>query len=397
MKTNLSILNGIIALCLIYSCQKDEVRSQDFYDCALDHADSSTLHPKHAVYQQLLNEMVASGVPGVQLSIRQPGYVEWNGAAGKADLGNDTDLEPCHLTRVGSTVKTFTAVTMLLLQEDGKLDLDDPVSDYLAKEDLLELGNAEQATLRQLLQHSAGLYNYMQNLSFQTASINDLIKEWTPGELLAYARGRKAYFSPGEDVAYSNTGYVLLGMVISKVEEKPFYQVFKERLFDPMGLSFTQFSAEDPVPNGIARGYVDFYSNLEVINATYYSGWDYYQADGGLISNAHDLNHFLTTLFSDNFLSETSLEELTTWQTPSYLDPGFYEIGYGLGVFKMETPWGVAWFHSGDAIGYYANMVYFPEQHTTITWAVNGNYGKIDQFTSSKEAMDKVFSTVFGR
>ena len=307
----------------------------------------------------------------------------------------ETDLLPCNLTRVGSTVKTFTATTILLLAEEGKLSLDDLVSRYLSEEVLRDLENADQATIRQLLQHSSGLYNYIQNLSFQTASINDLIKEWTPEELLEYARGKKAYFAPGEDVAYSNTGYVLLGMVISEIEGKPFYQAFKERIFDPLAMSSTHFAANDPVPNGIIRGYVDFYSNLNIINSTYYSGWDYYQADGGLLSSAYDLNIFLSALFSGQILSEASMKEMLDGQTPEYLDPGFFNIQYGLGVFKMETPWGDAWFHSGDAIGYYANMVYFPDQNTTITWAVNGNYGKIDEFTSSKKAMEKFFSAVF--
>lgn len=396
MKFNISIVVSVLCGLWLSACQKDEVQETGFYACTLPFEDSSAQHPKHLVYQQLLDGIVASGVPGIQLSVWQETSGLWTGSAGKADLSEGTDLLPCNLTRVGSTVKTFTAATILLLQEEGQLNLDDPVSKYLDAEVLKDLENADQATIRQLLQHSSGLYNYIQNLSFQTASINDLIKEWTPEELLDYARGKKAYFAPGKDVAYSNTGYVLLGLVISQIEGKPFYESFKERLFDPLQLSTTQFAAKDPVPAGIARGYVDFYSNLNVINSSYFSGWDYYQADGGLLSNANDLNTFLRALFKGQILSEASLQEMTNGQTPEYLDPGFYNIQYGLGIFKMETPWGEAWFHSGDAIGYYANMVHFPDHNTTVTWAVNGNYGKIDQFTSSKEAMEKIFAAVFG-
>ena len=80
---------------------------------------------------------------------------------------------------------------------------------------------------------------------------------------------------------------------------------------------------------------------------------------------------------------------------PSQQDPGFFPIYYGLGIFKMDTPWGEAWFHSGDAIGYYAAMTYFPDRQTFITWAVNGNYGKIDESTQTKQAMEKIFGVVF--
>ena len=231
-------------------------------------------------------------------------------------------------------------------------------------------------------------------MKFQTASLNDLIKEWKPEELLDYARGKKAYFEPGTDVLYSNTNYILLGMIISTIEGKPFYEVFEEKIFTPLNLTSTRFAAKDPVPDGIIRGYVDFYSNLDVINATYYSGWDYYTADGGLISNAYDLNVFLTALFSGQIISQNSLTEMMNWQKPKEADPDFFPLCYGLGIFKMETPWGDAYFHSGDAIGYYACMAYFPERETTICWAVNGNYGKIDEFTSTKSAMEKIFGTL---
>jgi D-alanyl-D-alanine carboxypeptidase len=86
---------------------------------------------------------------------------------------------------------------------------------------------------------------------------------------------------------------------------------------------------------------------------------------------------------------------MMSWQKPLEEDPDFFPLYYGLGIFKMETPWGDAYFHSGDAIGYYACMAYFPGRKTTICWAVNGNYGKIDKFTSTKAAMETIFGTVF--
>ena len=82
------------------------------------------------------------------------------------------------------------------------------------------------------------------------------------------------------------------------------------------------------------------------------------------------------------------------WQAPSQQDPAFYDIEYGLGIFRMQTDWGPCYFHSGDAIGYYANMLYFPEDSTTIVYAVNSNYGKLDEFVSTKAAMDKVIGVV---
>lgn len=396
MKSKLLKITALAGLAiLIVACSDDDTFQPSFYECNLPFADSSQAHASNTEYKSLLDEITGSGVPGILMSVSSEAEGLWLGASGKADLKNDIDLQPCNMTRVGSTVKTFTAVTIFLLAEEGKLDLDDPVSEYLSGADLKDLENADRATIRQLLQHSSGIYNYIQSLKFQTASINDLIREWEPEELLSYARGRNACFEPGTDVLYSNTNYILLGMIITAIEGKPFYEVFEERIFTPLHLTSTHFAATDPVPDGIIRGYVDFYSNLDVINATYYSGWDYYTADGGLISNAYDLNVFMNALFNEEIISKASLDIMLTWQKPKDVDPEFFPLWYGLGIFRMETPWGDAWFHSGDAIGYYACMAYFPERSTTICWAVNGNYGKIDELASTQTAMENIFGKVF--
>lgn len=377
-----------------FSCEQDEIFTSDAYACRAELPHESKTHPQQAAYEKLLTDMVRSGVPGMMLSVHTAEEGYWSGAAGFADLASQVALQPCHWSRVGSTVKTFTAVSVLLLQEDGLLQLDEPISKYLGEESLQGLENAQTATIRQLLQHSSGIYNYIQHLQFQTASLNDLLKTWHPQELLAYAQGEDAYFGPGEDVQYSNTNYILLGMLIEKVSGRPFYHFFQERIFTPMELNFTQFATEDPVPDDIIRGYVDLYSKLNLINATYYSGWDYFTADGGLISNAYDLNKFLTRLFQGELLSETSLQEMLRWQAPNNQDAEGFPTQFGLGIFRIETAYGPAYLHSGDAIGYFASMVYFPEQKVTISWAVNANYGKIDELTQSKAAMEQIFATV---
>src|SRR5690606_19752129 len=123
------------------------------------------------------------------------------------------------------------------------------------------------------------IYNYISNLRFQTKSLNDLTRVWQPEELLDYARGKSAAFPTGTDVSYSNTNYVLLGDLLEVIEGEPFWRSFEKRLFEPLGLSMTQFAAEDPVPQRLVRGYVDLYSTGDVIDSTHYSGWYYFTAD----------------------------------------------------------------------------------------------------------------------
>lgn len=380
----------ILGLILGASCRKGENITPSFYTCDFPFADSSAGNPGNGKYNSLLTDLTTSGVPGITMSVYHQDNGLWLGASGKADLHNNVNMQSCNISRVGSTVKMFTATTVLLLQEEGKLDIDEKISDYLEGDVIAKLENADNATIRQLLQHSSGIFNYIQSTQFQTASLNDLIREWKPEDLLKYAYGKNAYFKPGEDVRYSNTNYILLGMLITKIEGKPFYKVFEEKLFNPLGLSFTRFAAEDPVPDGIVRGYIDLYSNLQVVESTYFSGWDYYTADGGLISNPCDLNNFFRALMNGHVLNAASMEEMLTWKAPKEQDPESFPIWYGLGIFKMDTPQGIAYSHGGDAIGYYCNMFYFPDDGTTLVYASNGNYGKIDEYLSTRTAVEHI-------
>lgn len=378
---------------IIISCRKGNDIQQEFYTCNFNFVDSSLSNINHNKYQTLLNDITRSGVVGITMSVYHQQTGMWIGASGKADLFNNIDMQPCNISRVGSTVKMFTATTVLMLAEEGKLNLDDKISDYLQGDVIDKIENADKATIRQLLQHSSGIYNYIQNLHFQTASLNDLIRAWYPNDLLSYAYNQNAYFQPSQDVLYSNTGYIMLGMLIEKIENKPFYAVFEEKLFVPLNLNATKFAASDVVPDGIVRGYIDLYSTLEVVESTYFSGWDYYTADGGLISNPYDMNVFFQALMNAQIINTASLSQMLSWQTAIQQDPDFFPISYGLGIFKIETPLGIAYMHSGDAIGYYANMIYFPDDKTTIVYAVNSNYGKIDQFISTKQAIENIITT----
>ncbi len=381
------------SLLMLGACKRPDILPAEHYACSPYWSEPILQHPRAAELQGLVQEIVSEGVVGMMLSVSSP-QGSFDGAAGKADLASKADMQPCGLTRVGSTVKTFTAVTIMMLAEEGKLKLDDKLADYLTAEQIEGLENADQATIRQALNHSSGIANYIVDLRFQTSSINDLEKVWQPEELLAYARGRSASFAPGEDVSYTNTGYVLLGMVIEKITGRHFYDEFKDRIFLPLGMSGTQFAAEEPIPARLARGYIDFYSNGQVMESTTYSGWDYYTADGALLSNAHDLSVFMDALFNGKLLKPETMGQMMQFQAPQNADPDFFPISYGLGIFKIETEFGPAYMHSGDAIGYYAHMAYFPGQKTTVVWAVNSNYGKIDEKISSKAALQRMYGAV---
>jgi len=384
----------IATVAIIVSCRKAEDIQPAFYQCNINYNDSSSANPNDIIYQKILDDITNSGVVGATMSVYTKDYGMWLGISGKADLHSNIDLKVCNITRVGSIVKTFTATVILKLQEEGKISLNDKISKYLSGNYINNIENAGIATIRQLLQHSSGIYNFIDNLRFQTASLNDLIREWKADDLLKYAYNKPAYFNPGEDVQYSNTNYILLGLLIEKIEGRPIYQVFDEKIINPLGLTNTQFAGKNPVPDGIIRGYVDFYSNLQVIESTYFSGWDYYTADGGLISNPYDLNIFIRALMNGQILNSNSLNEMLNFKTPKKQNPEYFDVHFGLGIKKMNTDQGDVYCHDGNAIGYYANMMFFPYDNTTIVYAVNSNFGKIEELISTKNAIEKIISEI---
>lgn len=369
---------------LLLGCESSEIIPSQFYDCPQTTQNTVTAADA-ASYQAHIDQLVSRGIPGIILAIDHPEKGYWVGASGQADIASKVPMKSCNTSRAGSTVKTFTATSILLLVEDGKLSLDDKAKDYLPAPLVKKLKNADQATIRQLLNHTSGIYNYIQDAKFQTASLNDLTRVWQPEDLLSYAYGRDAYFAAGTGCHYSNTNYILLGMVIEKVSDLHFSLFFKQRIFDPFGLALTSFNISDPMPKGLARGYIDIYSNGEITETTHFSGWDYFTADGGLISNPQDLAKFIKLLHQGKIVSIESLKEMQSFVSlPDNSE--FFKTFSGLGIFRAETDYGTTYFHSGDAIGYYASMMYFPETGVSISWQTNGNYGTLDKLESSKEA-----------
>lgn len=177
----------LLVMTLLLSCRKPESVDLSFYDCSMNFTDSSQQHRNNNNYQHVLNDMTDNGVVGVMMSVYDTKHGIWVGASGKADLYNNIDMKPCNMTRAGSTMKMFTSAIVLKLQEEGKINLDERVSRYLQGHNINKIKNAETATVRQLLQHSSGIYNYIQNLQFQTATLNNLTQEWGADDLLKYA------------------------------------------------------------------------------------------------------------------------------------------------------------------------------------------------------------------
>ncbi len=325
-------------------------------------------------FDAVLQAGMEEGLTGVALAIDRDGEVLFDRAVGLANGETQTPLSPTDRFRIYSITKAFTAVLVLQLVDDGVLALDDTVTDWLDDPAVSRIPNVDQITLRQLLTHTSGVYDYFAEDSpfWQDAYLGeeaDWSRVWTPAELLAYADGANHApdFAPGEGVRYSNTGYILLGLIVEEATDQAFADRLHERILDPLGLTDSFFAATEPVPGGTVQGYHLFGDELVNVSATHLSAqW----TEGGMVSTTQDLMRFADALFGGELLQSASVAEMFTF-VPSE-PPG---IAWGMGTAKMETAAGDLVGMSGAGPGFAARMFRLPEQDLTLVLLTNTNRG----------------------
>lgn len=328
-------------------------------------------HPKAAIYQEVLDEYSKRGLPGIAVSIEdQDG--KWAGAAGKADIDKNLNMEPCHISKAASITKMCVATLTLMLVEDEKLRLEDKITKWLPEDVTSRLPNSDQITIRHLLAHQTGLSDLIKDNEFYLSVLNNPNRVWTQTELLNYVYDKPAKFSPGDSASYSNTNTLLVSMIIESATGSNHADLLRERIFEPLKMNDTYYQGHDELPaKRVAQGYFDLYNNNTIINISNYntgSGNGY----GGLFSTVEDLQLFINGLFVEkSLLKDESLDQMLTFSP-------IVETGklLGAGVFKDfldKGPDGYAYGHRGRDLGYSADLFWFPEIKATL--AVVVNYG----------------------
>jgi len=303
--------------------------------------------PAQSPFQAAIQQLVTDGVPGAIGYARDGGTVTV-AASGLADLATKTPIAVGDRVRVGSLTKTFVATVVLQLAAERLLSISDTVSRWLPG---LVPGGAG-ITIRELLQHTSGIYSYTNDPGFLQALFSDPTRVWRPAELVRIAVAHPPVFPPGTSLAYSNTDYVLLGMIIQAATGHPVGQQLQARIFTPLGLRDTYLPYANPhLRTPYAHGYLLGQPGATgPADATVFSpSWA--GAAGGIVSTAADLARFYTALLSGKLLPAAQLQQMMT-TIPIPMGQG---VGYGLGVESVPLPCGTAWGHTGDFPGYFGN------------------------------------------
>ena len=384
----------LFAIGILLSCSNTEELTQgDFTNYSIVN-DSSDNHPKAVEFEEIILQKVRMGLPGLSLSVITPDGYHWTGAAGKADLLNGIDLQPGNQMMVASVSKVFTATSVFLLQERGLLSIEDKLSKYLGGDYMDKIKNADKVTIRQLLNHTSGLYDYLNPIKYELISIDNPYNSDTPEEKLKLAYGRKPDHEPGKTYAYSNTNYVLLGLLVEEVSGMSL-DVFEEtNVFNPLQLNSAYAGTyRQPLPDGIPKGYFSIHGNDVLMESEFYYHYDLATGDGNIGITMSDLTRFMKALHEYDIINEVSLTQMKeSFELPEDWQDDYHKRnGNGLEIF--ETEYGTAYGHTGAIVGFLTTAWYFPEQEVSIMFATNGVSPKIfdvrEGFT--KEILEVVF------
>ncbi len=314
----------------------------------------------------------AGDFPGVSVGIRLPDGTSFGLVAGVSDRATGREMQPGDRMLVGSTGKTFVAAVALQLVSEGKLDLDALVSDYLGDEPWYNrLPNGESVTVRMLMTHTSGIIRYEFNEAFLTDLLADPDRVWKPEELVAYLFDTEAPFAAGEGWTYSDTNYILLGMIIERLTGRTLYEEIDERLLVPLELGEMVPSDSRVIP-GLIQGYAGegnaFTRTDEVIREGRFAINPQFEwAGGGFAGTPRALARWAADIYEGRAYDPALLDEALDG-VPARLGRG---TEYGLGVIIWPMQVGTAWGHSGFFPGYLTEMRYFPEHRIAIAWQVN--------------------------
>jgi len=367
----------LIALLIIGCTYDPPTKPTEWYNNPTSYTDNSSTHPRRQLFQAYLDSAVTEGLPGAVLLIRTPQEGTWVGVSGYADIANHVPWQPSTMGRIGSVSKLYAATAILLLHGDSYFELDELANPYLPNEVVAKVANAGTCTIRHLLNHTSGIYNYLESIALVSESYGSYRYAYQPKEkLIEYAYHKDAEYALGNGWNYSNTNFLLLEMIAERVTGVDSRTLLDSLIFKPLRLPSTLYNPNGALPRGLARGYADFFRDGKLIDVTD-TEIEHFHYDGGIISTVYDLADFIDALFQSPFLGERLKTELTKAAATN----GRSERGvdyYGSGIILEKHPqFGNVWGHSGTATGYTAHVYHLEQENITIAALVNGSQGTI--------------------
>lgn len=348
--------------------------------CSVSHRPAPNPSLEAAFTDALERFQTQNGFPGITASYVLPIGKQYSAAAGWADMERGEAMTIESRMLAASIGKTFVAATMISLAREQAIDLDTLASNWLDRNSWFgRLPNHQSMTLRQLLNHTSGLPNHVYAPAFTSA----VSGQWpasgnpfTPDVLVSFVLDKEPLFSPGQGWVYTDTGYILIGLVIEAITGRTYYHEVNDRFLGPLGLTSTTPSNQRTLSN-LAAGYVasdnpfDFPPKTTDQNGVmvWHPGLEW--TGGGLISTSRDLAHWGDALFGGQALPDEDLNTMLESVPIGEDSPGTH---YGLGIaIQQSGPLSPVYGHGGWIPGYSSSLRYYPKNETTIAFQVNSD------------------------
>jgi D-alanyl-D-alanine carboxypeptidase len=339
---------------------------------------------RDARLRRALDQVVAAGVPGAVLLVREGGRtIRLTGGWG--NLKPRAPMRTGDRFRVGSVTKTFVATVVLQLAGEGRLALEDTVERWLPG----VVPNGDRITVRQLLNHTSGLFAFGGDRDFVTQAVRDPLRVWTPREIVAIATAHPPHFPPGAGWSYSDTNYFVPGLIVEAATGRSLGAELRRRILEPLRLRTTSFPTAPDIAGRHAHGYF-LRPRQDVTIGSPSVQW----AAGALVSNADDLARFFRALLGGRLLGSDLLQLMRTTVAARQLGPG---NAYGLGLQKVPEPCGAVWGHTGGSPGYVADALNSKDGEHQVVVLVNatGSLSAAGFFGLPRRAGDAVDRLIY--
>jgi CubicO group peptidase (beta-lactamase class C family) len=302
-------------------------------------------------------EMKAEKIPGLALAVMREGKIVKAQGYGLSNVEHNVPVKPETIFQTGSVGKQFTATAVMMLVESGKLSLDDKISKYFPESPAVW----KAITVRHLLTHTSGITDY----GSETKKIVDLRKDYTEDELVRRFAGYPLDFPPGSKWSYSNSGYVILGVLIHRISGKFYGDFLQERVFHPLHMDSTHIISEADIVMNRAAGYR--LMNGELKNQEWVAPKLNTTADGALYTNVLDMAKWDEALTQQTLLKKSSYDEM---YTPVRLNDGkTYPYGFGWAIGDSHGHPLIE--HSGSWQGFHMNFSRYPADKFSVVVFTN--------------------------
>lgn len=325
--------------------------------------------------QKIIDEnRIKYRVPGIQVSILCPGEeMPRNFVSGTTTENGAVSVKSDDLFQIGSETKSFTSAILLKLEARGQLSIEDTIGKWLP-----QFYVWKDITIKQLLNHTSGIVDYFDTEEFAKIEIDsNFKKQWTPDELIRLVINKPSYFSPGQGFHYSNSNYVLAGMMITAATGKSVEEAMKTFLLEPLLLSNTYYLPrpyDENIMQRMAHGYYPIEDNAPFVDSTEYNMSEA-DAAGAIISTSEDTAVWIKKLLTSDLLPEEQRNKMITlvsMENGQPLPPSSKKPGYGLGIARhFDSFGGEIWGHDGSTFGYNANMILLKCNNVYISTIMN--------------------------